>query len=251
MRIVFNCIILISFLSINTVAQNLVSNPGFEENTGCPEKNGDIKKCISWSTTAPGSTPDYFHSCYQKGKVPGTEIGVPENSEGYRNPVSGEAYMGLALYFKKNYYTREYIQNSLLQPLEKGVKYKISFYISLSDSSEFISDHIAVGFSAMPNGMLANAPELLQTARHLVTIKNTAALSTRRWTKVEAEYIAYGGEEYMIVGSFRANMTIKEFKKKIKKPALKCVNNECAAYYYVDDFSLSVAPSDKVNPKFK
>ncbi len=250
MRALFSGII-ISLFSITTNAQNLVSNSGFEDNTGCPERNGDIKKCISWSSTSPGSTPDYFNSCYIKGRFPGVEIGIPNNSEGNRNPVAGEAYMGLALYFKKNYYIREYIQNKLYTPLEKGIKYKISFYISLSDSSEYCSDHIAISFSAVPNGMLANAPEILQTARHLVTIKNHEALSSRKWTKVEAEYTAYGGEEYMIFGSFRANMTMKEFKRKMKRPALRCNNNECAAYYYIDEVSLSEVPSEKVNPKFK
>lgn len=251
MRIVFCCILSLLVFSINTSAQNLVSNPGFEENSGCPEKNGDIKKCISWSTTAPGSTPDYFNSCYEKGSTSGVEIGVPENSEGYRVPVSGEAYAGLALYFKKNYYTREYLQNNLLSPLEKGLKYKISFYISLSDSSEFISDHISIGFSVMPNGMMVNPPDLLLTARHLVSIKNKEALSGRKWTRVEAEYTASGEEEYMIIGSFKGNMTEKEFKKKIKRPTLSCKNNECAAYYFIDEVSLEQIPSGRTNPKFK
>lgn len=243
--------IVISFLSIQLIAQNLVSNPGFEDNTGCPERNGDIKKCISWSSTAPSSTPDYFNSCFLKSKNSTVEVGVPSNSEGKRNPVQGEAYMGLALFFKKNYFLREYIQNSLQKPLEKGLKYKISFYISLSDSSEFISDHIAISFSSVPNGMLANAPEILQTARHLVTIKNQEALSARKWTKVEANYIAYGGEEYLIIGSFRANMTKKEFKQKMKRPALRCNNNECGAYYYIDEVSLVEVANEKVNPRFK
>ncbi len=249
-RVVYCTTVLLVF-AINTLAQNLVSNPGFEENSGCPERNGDIKKCIAWSTTASGSTPDYFNSCYTNGSTPGVEIGIPENSEGVRAPVSGDAYAGLALFFKKNYYTREYLQNNLTSPLEKGIKYKISFYISLSDSSEFISDHISVGFSVMPNGMMVNPPELLLTARHLVTIKNKEALSDKKWTRVEAEYTASGGEEYMILGSFRSNMTEKEFKKKIKKPILSCKNNECAAYYFIDDVSLEQIPSGKTNPKFR
>ena len=250
MRALFSGI-LISLFSFHTIAQNLVSNPGFEDNTACPERNGDIKKCISWSSTSPGSTPDYFNRCFVKNKFQGIEIGVPINSEGNRSPVEGDAYMGLALFFKKNYYIREYIQNKLSSPLEKGLKYKISFYISLSDSSEFISDHIAISFSAVPNGMLANAPEILQTARHLVTIKNHESLSSRIWTKVEAYYIAYGGEEYMIIGSFRANMTMKEFKRKIKRPVLRCNNNECGAYYYIDEVSLEEVSNEKINPKFK
>jgi len=237
--------------ALSSFAQNLVSNPGFEEYTSCPERNGDIKKCVSWSTTSAASTPDYFHRCYRKGRVIGTEVGVPLNSEGYREPVSGDAYMGLAVFFKKNYYAREYIQNSLRAPLERGVKYKFSFYISLSDSSEFCSDHIAVEFSLMPNGITARAPEVLLTARHPVVIRNEEALRSHQWTKIEGEFIARGGEEYMIIGSFRPNMNEKEYRKRLKYPLLNCTNSECAAYYYVDEVFVEEMIVEKVNPRFK
>ncbi|HVD97622.1 MAG TPA: hypothetical protein VNB90_05405 [Cytophagaceae bacterium] len=240
-----------SLFSGNVFAQNLVSNPSFEEHSSCPERNGDIKKCISWSTTAPSSTPDYFHKCYKSGTITGVEVGVPYNSEGTRIPAAGEAYVGLALFFKKSYFSREYIQNKLLSPLEKGAKYKISFYISLSDSSEFVSDHIGICFSIMPNGIMASAPEALLTARHMVTIKNNPALRSMSWTKVEAEYTATGGEEYIIIGSFRSNMTYKEYKRKMRKPLQPCRNHECAAYYFIDDVSLLEVPVIKENPRYK
>ncbi len=251
MRGIFFWIIVLCVGSINTMAQNLVSNPGFEEYTSCPERNGDIKKCISWSTTSPGSTPDYFHKCYPKGKYPGVELGVPQNSEGYRMPVSGEAYIGLALFFRKNYYNREYIQNKLLSPLEKGVKYKIDFYISLSDSSEFVSDHIAACFSTVPNGIMANAPEALLNARQMVTIKAPEVLKQKNWQKVEAYYTATGGEEYLIIGSFKNNMSLKEFKRKIRRPVQECRNGECAAYYFIDEVTVTEVPVQKENPRFR
>lgn len=231
--------------------QNLVSNPGFEEHTGCPERNGDIKKCISWSSTSPGSTPDYFHRCYRHGTTVGVEIGVPQNSEGTRMPVSGDAYVGLALFFKKNYFNREYIQNKLLTPLEKGVKYNVSFYISLSDSSEFVSDHITVAFSVTPNGIMASPPEALLTARHMVVIRNNELMRSKTWVKIQAEYTATGGEEYLIIGSFRSNMTYKEYKRRLRRSVQDCKNSECAAYYFIDEVFLSEAPATKINPRFK
>lgn len=251
MRQVLNGIITICLFSIQTFAQNLVSNPGFEDHSSCPERNGDIKKCVSWSTTSPSSTPDYFHRCYPQGQTPGVEISIPENSEGHRLPVSGDAYVGLALFFKRSYFNREYVQNKLLTPLEKGVKYKVSLYISLSDSSEFFSDHVGICFSIMPNGIMASAPEALLTARQFVTIRNAERLKSKTWQKVETEYTATGGEEYLIIGSFRNNMTLKEYKKKLRKPIQPCTNGECGAYYFIDDVSVSEAPSTKVNPRFR
>ncbi len=250
-RLVFYCIIILSCISIPSVAQNLVSNPGFEEHTECPERNGDIKKCISWSSTSAASTPDYFHKCFRNGSIPGVALGVPENSEGYRNPMAGEGYVGLAVFFKKNYFTREYIQNRLVSPLEKGVVYSISFYISLSDSSEFVSNHIAIDFSDTPNGITATVPEPLLTASHLVTIKKPETFKEHSWTKVEAVYTARGGEEYMIIGSFRSNMTFKEYRRTMRKPIQTCRNSECAAYYFIDEVSLTEVPVMKLNPRFK
>ncbi len=243
--------IVLILTTFNLVAQNLVSNPSFESYTGCPERNGDIKKCVSWSTTSPGSTPDYFHKCFPKNRTDNLALGVPKNSEGYRLPVTGDAYMGLALFFKKNYSTREYIQNRLQEPLKKGVKYKISFYICLSDSSEYTSSHIGVNFSVMPNGIMASAPEPLLTARHLITIKNSEALKSKTWTKVEAEYFAQGDEEYLIIGSFRANMNYKDYKKRLRTEVQNCKDNECAAYYFIDDVYVEVAPNERANPRFR
>ena len=231
------------------MAQNLVANPGFEEKTSCPEKNGDIIKCLAWSSTAQGSSPDYFNTCFKTTKHNGVALGIPKNSEGFRIPVAGNVYVGLALYFKKNYYVREYLQNKLISPLEKGQKYKISFYISLSDSAEFISDHIAISFSQMPNGIMANPPEPLLSAHKFVVVKNATALSSRSWTLVETEYTAEGGEEYMILGSFLENMNLKEYKRKMKSPVLPCKNNECATYYYLDEISLT--PIVRINPRFR
>jgi OOP family OmpA-OmpF porin len=242
-------VLALSFLIPSLHAQNLVSNPGFEESTGCPEKNGDIKKSISWSTTSAGSTPDYFHRCFYKTKA-GVEIGVPQNSEGSRQPHSGDAYAGMAVFFKRSYYGREYLQNKLAEPLEKGVKYKVSLYISLSDSSEFETDHLGFLFTDVPNGIMAQAPEPLLASRRLVTVRNSPAFQSHQWTWIEAEYRAIGGEAYLIIGSFRANMTMKEFRRRIRKPLQPCKNHECAAYYYIDDVEVSEIPEEKLMPKF-
>lgn len=232
-------------------AQNLISNPSFEAYTACPERNGDIKKCISWSTTSSSSTPDYFNRCFQKGKISGVALGVPQNSEGFKEPVSGDAYVGLAVYFKKSFYTREYIQNSLKEPLEKGKKYKLSFYIALSDSSEFTSDHIGVDFSVMPNGISSFAPEPLLSSRNSLHISIPNSQNNHQWIEVEAEFVARGGEEYMIIGSFRPNMTEKEYRKRLKKNLLNCSNSECAAYYYVDEVFLEELIPETNYPKFR
>jgi hypothetical protein len=46
-------------------------------------------------------------------------------------------------------------------------------------------------------------------------------------------------------------MPLKEYKRKLRKPVQDCNNGECAAYYFIDEVSLSEAPSTKVNPRFK
>jgi len=66
-------ILLALVLSLSIQAQNLVPNPSFEENSGCPT-NGNFEVVLhSWYKIAGG---DYFHECGING------FGVPNNVGG-------------------------------------------------------------------------------------------------------------------------------------------------------------------------
>lgn len=236
--------LLIFLLGFKTVfAQNLVTNPSFEQYTKCVEYYGDLIKSVGWSKGHYAASPDYFNRCYNPvSKYTEIYFGVPLNFEGTREPVTGNAYAGLALFFYDRYLDREYVKNKLQSKLQAGKKYKASFFVSLSDSSELISDHISFAFTVEPTkknkGQISFIDPMTSIIICATNIKIVAPekLNKKSWVKIEAEYTAIGGEEYLIIGSFMDDMTKSEFKKLMKKPLFKIKDkrNACA-YYYLDD----------------
>lgn len=241
--IILNVILVLLSSTIVLYGQNLVSNPSFEQYTKCPEYYGDIQKCVGWNGAHLASSPDYFNRCYNPvAKHTELYLGVPTNSEGIRESKTGNAYAGLAIFFKHNYLSREYVQNKLLYKLVAGSTYKVSFYISLSDSSEFISNHISFAFTTLLSKKQKSQISLIDPMTSTlicptrVTIDEPEKLNKKKWTKIEGEYLAQGGEEFLVIGSFFEDMTKKEFKKITKKPIQKFVSwRKPAAYYYLDD----------------
>src|SRR4030067_3134038 len=132
--------LILLFLSVEGNAQvNLVPNPSFEQYTICPNNGGQIYYAPPWFNPTQGS-PDYFNAC------DAPVLGTPENLLGYQIPHLGNAYAGFFASFNdtsmgiSNY--REYVEVKLDSSLSAGVKYFVSFYLSLSDSMNFATDRI-------------------------------------------------------------------------------------------------------------
>lgn len=83
-------LIIIFFIPLSGWAQNLVSNPSFEEHQQCPEGNGQIFLAESWINVYGGN--DYFHECGINGWT------VPQNSWGYEDARTGQAYGDISLW---------------------------------------------------------------------------------------------------------------------------------------------------------
>ena len=135
-------IIMFSFSNIIYSQINLVPNPGFEEYISCPDDYGEFDRVKYWFNTTLG-TPDYYNACSIT-KNPD----VPNNNMGYQYARTGAAYVGIftasdSIY--PNY--REYIAAKLLNILSAEKKYKVEFYVSLSDSSNLAADGFGIYFS--------------------------------------------------------------------------------------------------------
>ena len=110
--------------------QNLVANPSFEEHYDCPSTTNPWT-VQNWSRTT--ATPDYYHSCVVS-SFPGATISTPCNNRGCQSPLSGNAYVGIwAFSLQHPDIGREYIQTELQQPLHSGIRYVVSFYVSLAE----------------------------------------------------------------------------------------------------------------------
>lgn len=243
MKFIFN----LFFLSITfySFSQNLVRNHSFEEFYHCPKNVGEIDNCKFWFQPNYGST-DYFNSCANKFNVD-VDVSVPNNFCGIKQPQDGFAYTGLFLFGKTDFDYREYLQGTLSNTLKEGKTYKIEFYIALADSSCLFSNSISVCFTDTffsPDNYLEYA--LILPCENSVTICNNEGFLDKKWTKVEMNYIANGGESYFTIGLFSDNFSFKNYKKGVKNVVNKDAR-ETNAYYYVDNVSITPLDSTLLN----
>jgi gliding motility-associated-like protein len=176
-------------------AQNLVPNNSVEFNASCPSGPGQISTVNAWFDLASHTgTPDYFHSCATSANVL-----VPGNLYGNELAASGNAYIGLFLteFTIPDY--REYVEFQISSPMVAGQIYAISFAYSLADNSNYSTAAFGMHFSptahigAGTNTAVALTPQISSQ----VTLANKNG-----WTVVTQNYIAAGGEQYVLVGNF-------------------------------------------------
>lgn len=229
----------ILFFSLSAGAQDLIPNASFERCNLCPTKLGSFDEdVIHWSAPTLGST-DYFNSC-------STSMGTPDNFNGKQPAQNGTSYAGFYLYAPEDY--REYVQTRLSRTLVKNQEYRLTFYISRAERSDFAVQEF---------GVLLGDRELDIETKKTLTKKHWFASGirdysymeikakdfweqTRQWVKLETRFIAKGTEQYIIVGNFKPNVRtrVHQTTRGAKK----------GAYYYVDNFSLQpVQPEIEVN----
>ncbi|HEA19555.1 MAG TPA: OmpA family protein, partial [Pricia antarctica] len=232
-RIPSNSVLLLHLLfTCFAFPQNLIKNPSFEEFEQCPKKLGNFESdVVGWSTPTEGST-DYFNAC-------STAMGTPENFNGRQPAEFGLGYAGLYLYAAEDY--REYLQAELIQPLKRGRVYEVSFFISLAERSDFAVREFGVLFAK--NAMKIAIRKVLSRAHwyrqkeNLYTYEemDTGNFITNQevWTTVSTQFVAKGGEKYMILGNLKNNARTRKIEI---GPLAKQ-----GAYYYIDQVEVKVA----------
>ncbi len=226
----------LSGVGYTALAQNLVENPSFELHAECPERLGLFDTNVShWSCPTSGTT-DYFNACSKA-------MGTPENFKGRQPADFGDGYTGMYVYAPDDY--REYVQVPLKEPLEKGKKYQVSFYVSLAEKSDSAIKEFGVLFSNLE--LKINTQKYLSKRLRYrqegyrytyLEIGYTNFYSdTKDWILVSTQFQAKGGERYMVLGNFKQNARTRLFKTKKKAHQ--------GAYYYLDMVSLTAATKGK------
>jgi hypothetical protein len=230
--------------TITCSGQNLVPNPSFEEYTwdSIPSMCDTACYCIQWNSPTDGS-PDYFNKHFDCSVI---QYNVPQNYLGYRTPYTGDAYWGLEIIFvdpswsaTKN--AREYIQAKLLDSLSRGVKYCVSFYVSLADSANYATDGIAAYFSNKAVTHFGTSTQYLDTLNYNPQVFNphgNVITDTKNWILISGSFIAQGGEQYITIGNFwdDANTDTLFVGGGYRGSAP-------ASYLYIDDVSVSADTS--------
>jgi len=211
-------------------SQNLVLNPDFEIFgavpcgwTGSPI---DFANATSSWTSPTQATPDIFSTLINPSCTNFSPVSTSISSNGWQSPHSGDIFAGFYTYVGGSPW-REYLQGELSQPMVVGDAYRVSFYISLGDNSQFSTNNIGVGFTTtMTSSGISNefgtTPEINFTS----VINDTAG-----WTLLCDTIIATAAWQYMIIGNYfsDANTSIINFN-----PG----GFWDRTYYYCDDVSV-------------
>ncbi len=234
------------------VPENMVYNPSFEEYRDCPqhiEALGVMQEVDAWWQPTAGSS-DYFNSCG------GRECSVPLNKLGSQSARSGEAYCGI--YCSRDQY-REYLQTRLKTPLIAGKRYRISFWVSLSEKSphaattlgalftkECIEDStlgIVMKREVIDLGDQGSQSIAVYFEPQVVNSRERPLTDTKEWMEVSGEFTAEGGEEFLTIGNFFP------FNKSRIVPTRDGQTPLHGAYYYVDDVSVTCIEQEPVEPE--
>lgn len=211
-------------LSPIVFSQNLIMNPSFEEYWQCPTFLGQIDRCKYLSSPDRGS-PDYYNVC---GTAP--HASVPNAYYGHQEPKNGNAYVGLFHSFV-NEYAKEYIQLSFSEELKPLKTYHFSIFVSVADITGWSSDFFHFKFS--DTLMVYNNAYLYNFISPDIIVENLDLTDPTEWVEVSFDYVAHGGEKYIIIGNFNLNLGTDAFL------AFPSENNSNEfAYFYLDDASI-------------
>ncbi len=222
--------------------RNLISNPSFEKYRRCPDKInpvGVLKIVNAWFQPTSGSA-DYYNLC---GSV---ECFVPNNKLGVQQPRTGDGYCGI--YCSKDNY-REYLQTQLERPLKAGHRYRLSFFVSLSEYSTGGVATIGGLFSRERLSDTTRAILMKKIVRPITSrisqttsvyyqpqVMNSAErplMDTQGWMEIAGEFVAEGGETFLTIGNF-----LSAANSGYTDDTLLLTYLLPGSYYYIDDVRL-------------
>lgn len=273
-KIILCCLVLLSGKGL-FAQSNLVLNSSFEEYINCPYffewKIDSAKYCYSPTSRQMGSykvSASYFTNCYRNPGDGSSYIGY--NKWGYQWARTGTAYAGIYTYWDADYINwpdrnslqyrwenpfwspdadstyREYIGMQLSEPLKKDHLYKVSLYVSTSyDVNVPLAVHnIGVYFSA---NKIENAPKPGGMGRlyYKPQIENTQAqvalTDSSAWQLIGGEFVAQGGEQYLVIGNFRSTFDTELTERSHRRTdQSSTIDNNDACFTFVDDVSVEL-----------
>lgn len=180
------------------MAQNLVPNPSFEEPASCVGIPWDYELQLAspWFT-ANTATPDLY--TVQAGTNCGTYIFPGDPDDLYREPYHGDRFAGFYAYNEGDS-VKDYCSTPLLGSLQVGHRYRIGFHYRVYSAFRFSVQELGILFTqeAVHLDHFGPIRQLPQ-----VTIQGGPYLdSVDEWVRIQGEFVAQGGEQFLTIGSF-------------------------------------------------
>ena len=209
--------------------ENLVPHGSFEEYSDCPVSASQGNRAVGWTVPNLGS-PEFFHSCSES-----DYLVPPEVIYGYEYPHTGEGFIGMYFFSFTDPEDREYIQTQLLDPIYPGVRYKVSFYVSLAELSRYAVSSVGAHLSTQPLNqndywVIDVEPQIQNQAGNIIA-------DTAGWVLVSDTFVSRtgGGEEWLTIGNFNYAADSDTFAF---QPPTPDMGNFFHSYYYIDDVSV-------------
>jgi len=203
---------------------NLVPNASFEKfRNKNPDLNAEpyivYRNYLSkWGSPTKG-TPDLIYGF---------------NDDESDQPRTGEKMVGILTHnpnSKRSDTWREYTQTKLNQSLEEGKNYYIEFWVKRHRQANMASNNIGA--------YLGKAPIIEKNYKPItempLAINETNIINPNEpeWVKISGDYIAQGGEKFLLIGNFFDNEnTVFKKVKNLGEPAWE------NPYYLLDDVSI-------------
>lgn len=209
--------------------RNIVPNPNIEIYTTCPDTLSEFMMTSQVSFATPwvqptAATSDFFHACSADNIV-----GVPNNFYGNQAGLSGNGYLGFHAY-GTNY--REYVSVPLLETLEAGKNYCVTFNVSLADETGVAVNHLGAYFSdnAVNSSTTATLPFIPQVQT------DSIIRDQNNWTPITGVFQATGTEGWLTIGNFTDDLN----SDTSQIGGMQFFEDR--AYYYLDDISVVEVP---------
>jgi gliding motility-associated-like protein len=176
---------------------------------------------------------------------------VPETQFGYQYPRSGNGIAGIIGWharFNGSTWvdeTREYLHCKMLQPMQAGARYCVTFYANTSVTSTFNYNYVGldkVGISFSHTMLNYTSGNTITIPYHIVNTPGNYITDTSGWVKISGIYTAVGGEQWLTAGCFGSGVPSSI-------PVLNAVPSSeySRSYLFFDDFSIvPITPGDTV-----
>jgi len=219
---------------------NLVPNPSFEEfENGCPENLHEIPLHWSWWRDSPNS----FSTCVDPQNLLDSLGWAPWTGFGTQMPAHGESFCGFYSHGQpedsnsSNF--REYLGCELLEPLEVGNTYYVSFKVSTGYKGYYwvtwACSHIGAIFTNEAFDWQQN-PMPIPNFAHVYTEEIIS--DTVNWITISGTVIADQAYTHLGLGVFFEFELIDTFQI-LEGPSL-------GGYYFIDDICVSAYPDCSV-----
>ena len=238
----FSIFIVLLNIFTHCYSQNLLLNGSADSMFSCPTNLGQLDSAYFWSNPSINS-PDLFSKC---------GLGIaqsPNTGRGFQSPRTGESCAGFGFWYSPVWLnswniSKEYIKIKLSSTLIQNTNYIFRCYLSYSERILLNTNHVAIDSLGVLflfddttfnfSGNINIAPNIWDTTGYYV--------DTINWVKISGDYIASGGEKYIIIGDFK-NLEITHNYYITKYIGLNAAFN---AYYFIDD--VAIWPADTIPP---